>query len=103
GGLRENHAQAMGMEANLQTEFSLADAVKAETGANTGADSMTSLHMRNWMECLRSRKQPNANVMAGYNHSIANIMTTAALRTGKFVTFDEGRQEVLAGGEVFKY
>jgi len=48
-------------------------------------------------------QQPNANVMAGYNHSIANIMTTAALRTGKFVTFDEQRQEVLAGGEVFKY
>jgi hypothetical protein len=41
--------------------------------------------------------------MAGYNHSIANIMTTAALRTGKYVTFDEANQEVLAGGEVFKY
>jgi hypothetical protein len=25
------------------------------------------------------------------------------LRTGKFVTFDEKRQEVLAGGEVFQY
>ena len=43
------------------------------------------------------------DVMAGYNHSIANIMTTAALRTGEFVTFDEENQEVLAGGKVFKY
>src|SRR5690606_32055839 len=103
GGMSENHAKAMGMEANLLPEVSLAEAAKAETGANTGADSMTSLHMRNWMECVRSRKKPNADVMAGYNHSIANIMTTAALRTGKFVTFDEDRQEVLAGGEVFKY
>jgi len=59
--------------------------------------------MRNWMECIRSRETPNAPVEAGYNHSVANIMTTAALRTGKFVTFDEERQEVLAGGEVFKY
>lgn len=103
GGLSENQAKAMGMKANLLPEISLAEVAKMETGANTGADPMTSLHIRNWMECIRSRKQPNANVMAGYNHSIANIMTTAALRTGKFVTFDEQRQEVLAGGEVFKY
>lgn len=103
GGLVERHASAMGMEPNLLQEFSLADTVKAETGANTGADNMTSSHMRNWMECVRSRNEPNANVKAGYNHSVANIMTTAALRTGKFVTFDEERQEVLAGGEVFKY
>src|SRR5690606_32465381 len=69
GGLTERNAKSMGMEANLLEEFSLSEAQKAETGANTGADPMTSLHMRNWMECVRSRKQPNANVMAGYNHS----------------------------------
>ncbi len=103
GGLRANHAQAMGMDANLLEEFSLSEMAKAETGANTGADPMTSLHMRNWMECVRSRKQPHAHVLAGYNHSIANIMTTAALRTGQFVTFDEKTQEVMAGGQVFKY
>ena len=40
---------------------------------------------------------------AGYNHSIANIMTTASMRTGLKATFDEKNQEVLAGGKVFKY
>ncbi|MFC4874282.1 Gfo/Idh/MocA family protein [Negadavirga shengliensis] len=103
GGLGKRHAEAMGMEENLLEEQSLSEMAKVETGADTGLDDLTSAHMRNWMNCVRSRKQPNANVMAGYNHSIANIMTTAALRTGKFVTFDEKRQEVLAGGEVFKY
>jgi predicted dehydrogenase len=103
GGLRENHASAMGLKANLLTETSLAEQVEVVTDANTGSDDLTSNHMRNWMECVRSRKKPNADVVAGYNHSIATIMTTAALRTGKFVTFDENRQEVLAGGEVFKY
>jgi predicted dehydrogenase len=102
GGLTERHASAMGMKANLLPELSLSQ-VKAETSADTGADNLTSAHMRNWMECVRSRKKPNADVMAGYNHSIANIMTTAALRTGQFVTFDEKNQEVLAGGKVFKY
>jgi predicted dehydrogenase len=103
GGLGKRHAEAMGMDENLLEEQSLSEMAKVETGADTGLDDLTSAHMRNWMNCVRSRKQPNANVMAGYNHSIANIMTTAALRTGKFVTFDEKRQEVLAGGEVFKY
>ena len=103
GGLRENHSSAMGMEPNLLEEFSLADVARAETGADTGVDNMTSNHMRNWMECVRSRKKPNADVMTGYNHSIANIMTTAALRTGEFVTFDTDNQEVLAGGKAFKY
>ncbi|MFN8206537.1 MAG: hypothetical protein U0T82_03920 [Bacteroidales bacterium] len=40
---------------------------------------------------------------AAYNHSIANIMVTAALRTGEKATFDEASQEVLAGGKIFKY
>lgn len=103
GGLEERHASAMGMEPNLLSEFSLAEVAEAETGADTGADNMTSAHMRNWMECVRSRQEPNASALAGYNHSIANIMTTAALRTGEYVTFDEDNQDVLAGGKVFKY
>lgn len=103
GGLSERHASDMGMEPNLLDESTLAEQAKVETAANTGSDNMTSAHMRNWMECVRSRKQPHAPVEAGYNHSIANIMTTAALRTGKHVTFDEDKQEVLAGGKVFKY
>ena len=64
---------------------------------------LTSGHMRNWMECVRSRKTPNAPVEAGYSHSIANIMTNAAVRTGAKSIFDESRQEVIANAKVFKY
>ena len=103
GGLTERHAEDMGMEAFLLPEATLAEQIKAETGADTGVDFLTSAHMRNWMESVRNRKTPNAPVEAGYNHSIATIMTNAALRTGEFVTFDDKRQEVLAGGKVFKF
>jgi hypothetical protein len=57
--------------------------------------------MRNWLECLRSRKQTFAPVEAGYQHSIACIMANAAARTGQRVTFDEKTREVMAGGKVF--
>jgi hypothetical protein len=97
GGLTERYASAMGMKANLLAPFTLANAAKMETSANTGGDPMTSLHMRNWMECVRSRKTPNASVEAGYNHSVANIMARTALETGKKVTFDDAKQLVVAG------
>jgi len=101
GGLQQKAADAMGMKANLLPDLSLSDMVKVVASANTGADVLTSNHMRNWMECIRSRKQPNAPVEAGYYHSIATIMTNAAVRTGEKVTFDETKQEVMAGGKVF--
>ena len=100
GGLRERHAKAMDMQPNLLDSYDLAGEA-ASTAANTGADNMTQAHMRNWLECLRSRKETNAPVDAGYQHSIACIMATAAARTGQRVTFDETSQEVLAGGKVF--
>ena len=94
GGLKERHASAMNMQANLLPEMSLVEKVdKVVTGANTGADNMTSRHMRNWMECVRDNNpKTNAPARVGYNHSIANIMTTMALHTGKKVTFDGTRQ-----------
>jgi predicted dehydrogenase len=104
GGLREDHAKAMNMKPNLLPEMVLADASeKVVASANTGGDRLTSNHMRNFMECIRSRKQTNAPVEAGYTHSIATIMTNAAARTGAKVTFDEAKQEVMADGKVFKY
>ncbi len=62
---------------------------------------MTTANMLNWMECVRSRKTPNASIEAGYSHSIALCMCIAAMKTGKKVTFDDARQLVLAGGEVY--
>ena len=103
GGMAARDAAAMGMKENRLVSFSLAENVKVSTEANTGGDPMTSAHMLNWMECVRSRKQPNANYMAGYNHSIACIMVTAALRTHEFTVFDAATQEVMAGGKPFQY
>jgi hypothetical protein len=65
------------------------------TSADTGADNMTVAHMRNWMECVRSRQTPNASVKAGYNHSVASLMATHALHSGKRVTFDDKKQDII--------
>ena len=103
GGLTKRFADEMKMQPFLLPETSLSEVEKVVASANTGGDKLTSNHVRNWMECVRSRKTPNAPVEAGYSHSIATIMTNAAVHTGEKVTFDEKRQEVIAGGKVFKY
>ena len=100
GGLSKEDSKSMKMDANLLAEFKL-EGTAAPTAANMGTDLLTTAHMKNWLECLRSRKEPHAPVEAGYQHSIATIMANAAARTGERVTFDEKTQEVMAGGKVF--
>lgn len=104
GGLQTNHAQAMNMQPNLLPTVNLADStIRTAASANTGGDITTINHMRNWMECVKNRKETNAPVEAGYSHAIACIMTNAAARTGGKVTFDEKKQEVIANGKAFLY
>ncbi len=104
GGLQERHAKAMNMQANLLPDMDISKtAEKVVASANTGGDSLTSAHMRNWMECVRSRKEPNAPVEVGYSHSIASMMTTAASHTGMKAIFDEQKQEIMVGKTAFKY
>jgi predicted dehydrogenase len=100
GGMTKKEAGAMKLQANLLEDFKL-EGTGAATAANMGSDPLTTAHMKNWLECLRSRKQPHAPVEAGYQHSIATIMANAAARTGQRVTFDEKTQEVMAGDKIF--
>jgi len=99
GGLEENYAKAMGMKANRLGNIPLVQkGGGVETGSHAGVDDATSANVRNWMECVRSRKTPNAHIDAGYSHSIALCMTIAAIQSGERVTFDDAKQQVMAGG-----
>jgi predicted dehydrogenase len=107
GGLDAKMAAEMKMQPNQLPSFALMDKVeKMSTDANTSAgmpkgDPQTNANMRNWMECVRSRKTPNASIRAGYAHSIALCMNVAAIQTGQKVTFDEKTQQVMVGGRPY--
>ena len=99
GGLTKQYASEMNLQPNLLPNISLSHiGGRTATGANTGGDADTSANVRNWMECVRSRKTPNANIAAGYSHSVALCMTIAAIQTGKRVTFDDATQEIVVTG-----
>ena len=95
GGLTQRMAQAMGMEENKLPEMTISEAGGVETAADTGTDNASFAHMRNWMECVRERKKPNADIQAGYDHSVALCMTIKAMHTGRRVAFNDEKQKVV--------
>ena len=52
-------------------------------------------HMTNWIECLRSRKAPNATVRHGFAHSVACIMAARAYREGRKLYWDPNTESIL--------
>ncbi|MBN2290075.1 MAG: Gfo/Idh/MocA family oxidoreductase [Candidatus Glassbacteria bacterium] len=92
GGLTAEHS--LDSKDHLLQDAEIPSGQSLATGIGD-TDDMTVNHMRNFMECVRSRKQPNADINAGYQHAVANCMTAAALHTGKRVTFDDAVQEVV--------
>ncbi len=102
GGLTAKMGAEMKLPANQLESFALADdSAKVSTDANTGGDPQTVANVRNWMECVRSRKTPNASIEAGYSHSVALCMNIAAIQTGQKVTFNDKTQQVMVGGKVY--
>ena len=53
-------------------------------------------HIHNFMECIRSRKEPNAPVEAGQATTIALCMTMDSLRAGRRLKWNAQRREVEA-------
>jgi len=58
-------------------------------------DDMTTGHMANWFECLRTRQQPHSTVEAGFSQSVASIMATEAYWSGKKVYWDAAKEEMV--------
>jgi predicted dehydrogenase len=54
-------------------------------------------HMGNWLECLRTRQRPNADIQFGHQHAVATIMAATALETGRRQTYDPRTREIRPG------
>ena len=54
-------------------------------------------HMKNFLDCVRTRKEPIAPIEAGYAHSVATIMADEALTSGRRMVYDAAKREVRAG------
>jgi len=64
-------------------------------GSVLTAKSPDQNHMANWIDCMRSRKTPNASVDIGYRSAIAAHMANLAYRQKQRVTLDVARSAQL--------
>lgn len=53
-------------------------------------------HMKNYFECIRTRKDPNAPIDAGYAHSVAALMADLSFQKRKEVTYDAAKRAIKA-------
>ena len=53
-------------------------------------------HMLNWLKCVRSREQPNADIDAGFYQALTAIMPDESLRQGRRIGFDPAQRKLIA-------
>lgn len=54
-------------------------------------------HMANWLECMRTRQRPIADIEYGFQHSVATIMAAEALHTGQRMRYNTNERRMFAG------
>jgi hypothetical protein len=63
---------------------------------STENETVAAGHMRNFLECVRSRRKPNADAETGCKSTIPCLLTGMSLRTGKAYRFDWPNRSVKA-------
>ena len=62
--------------------------INRPTGAAFVGDTPNQNHMANWLDCIRTRKTPNASVEIGYRSAIAAHMANMSYRKKERVTLE---------------
>jgi predicted dehydrogenase len=57
-------------------------------------DAATRAHIRNFLDCVRSRREPNAPVQAGQSTNIVLSMAMESLRSGRRLTWNAAERKV---------
>jgi predicted dehydrogenase len=87
------HEDDADIDAKRQSKFI---SLPGETGLPPmGIDDLTTEHMANWLECMRSRQQPHATVHDGYAHSVACMMAAESYFTGKKLYWDAAEEMIV--------
>jgi hypothetical protein len=58
------------------------------------AEDTTDLHVKNFIECVRARARPAADVEIGHRSAIAPHLGNIAYRTGRKIRWDAENEEI---------
>jgi predicted dehydrogenase len=67
------------------------------------ADDATALHVKNFLECVRARQRPVADVEIGHRATIVAHLGNIAYLTGRKVRWDAAREEIVGDPEASEY
>jgi hypothetical protein len=80
------------------------EAIK-EKAAGSNAD-LTALHARNFLDCVRSREEPNADVEIGHRSTTLSLLGNISLATGLRLEWDAATERITndkAANELLHY
>jgi predicted dehydrogenase len=60
-------------------------------------------HHQNWLDCIKSRKDPICNVEVGHRSATVCHLGSIAIRTGKKVTWDPVKEKIVGDAELAKW
>jgi predicted dehydrogenase len=60
-----------------------------------GVTDLNVVHMQNFFDCVRSRKQPNCPFDVGFRSAITCRMAIESYRRGRIVSWDEQKEEIV--------
>ncbi len=69
--------------------------VPAEPGTLPGNDPLTQAHVNNFLDCVRSRKLPNGDVLIGHRSAQASHLGNLSYMQKRRLDFDPLREEIL--------
>lgn len=61
--------------------------------------SLTALHARNFLDCMRSREKPNADVETGHRSTSLSLMANISLMLGQRLEWDAGNERFVNNEE----
>jgi hypothetical protein len=77
------------------------EGLRMEAKEVAGEDA-TALHVKNFIECMRSRKKPNADVEIGHRASLVGHLGNIAYKTGRKIQWDGAKEEIVRDVEANK-
>jgi len=92
-GTIEHVAGATDMVTGRSQEFTryFPEPINRPSGSAMTLETKDQNHMANWIDCIRSRKTPNAPVEIGYRSAIAAHMANLAYRRRERITLEAAR------------
>lgn len=66
------------------------------------AEDATALHVKNFIECVRSRQKPVADIQTGHHSTNVAHLGNIAFRTNRKIRWDGAREEIMGDSEASK-